>query len=386
MDRGANLRPTFLGFHVSVHNCSGGGRMSGRAQRTVVRIGAKLWKLLGFTLIELLVVIAIIGVLIAVLLPAVQQARESARRTQCRNNLHQIGLALHNYHNAMKTFPQSHQCGRSCEESGIPCVGTKSHFPGFAFRVSILPFLDQEPIYNQFNFDGGRYNYGNGDPMIICQSPISVYLCPSDATPTAIPFTGTGWTFLGGNLSGYTSNTPYGTNYAALNSISGHRREIDEKNFLTRGGFAVQGLKSADYLDGMSNTVMVAEKFRGRKFTNMRCDETTQWTTTGWKVCSPSTSEDLSGFECSVWGYEASWCGADASRTPNSKENDDISWADAHNAAPGHMPASSAHSGGVFTLFADGGVHFVTDGVDLTVWKNTCSFAGGETDVLQVAD
>lgn len=353
------------------------------SQSRIVRITQRRF---GFTIIELLVVIAIIGVLVALLLPAVQQARENARKTQCRNNLHQLGLALHNYHDTNKIFPQSHQCGRSCIDSGIPCVGTKSHFPGFSFRVAILPFIDQEPMYNQFNFNGGRYNYGNGDPMIICQSPVSLYLCPSDSSPTGIPFTGPGWTFLGGNLAGYTTMLPYGTNYAALNSVSGKRREVDGKNFITKAGFATQGLRATDFTDGMSNTAQVVEKFRGRKFIDMRCDENTQWTPTGWNVCSPSTSEDLSGFECSVWGYEASWCGADASRTPNAKVQDDISWADAHFAGDGHMPASSAHSGGAFALFADGGVHFVSDSVDLKIWQNTASFAGGETDVLQVVD
>ena len=91
----------------------------------------------GFTLIELLVVIAIIAILISLLLPAVQQAREAARRTQCRNNLHQIGLALHNYHDAIGMFPLG---------------GTYSIGPGFSWLALILPYTDEAAIYNSINF------------------------------------------------------------------------------------------------------------------------------------------------------------------------------------------------------------------------------------------
>ena len=345
------------------------------------------WRRLGFTLIELLVVIAIIGILIALLLPAVQQARESARRTQCRNNLHQIGVALHNYHASIKTFPQSHQCGIPCTVSGIPCVGTKSHFPGFSFRVMILPYLEQTALYNQFNFNGGRYNFGAGDPVLVCQTAVSTYLCPSDATPTGIPFDSPTWVWNGGgSLHGYPNNTPFGANYAAMNSVTGRRREDKNgerlKEFISQGGFAVQGLKISDYLDGTSNTAMVAEKFRGRPFRSMRCDGI-EWLPDGFSSnCALVNTENMLGFECGVWGYEASYCGADASRTPNAKREDDITWADAGLAGDGHMPASSAHPGGVFTLFADGAVHFVNDAVDLQVWRNTCSYAGGESEIV----
>lgn len=345
------------------------------------------WFRLGFTLLELLVVIAIIGILIALLLPAVQYARESARRSQCRNNLHQIGLALHNYHSSIKTFPQSHQCGIPCTVSGIPCVGTNSHFPGHSFRVMILPYLELTALYNQFNFNGGRYNFGDSDPVIVCQTPVSTYLCPSDQTATGVPFDSPNWVWNGGgSLHGYPNNTPFGANYAAMNSVSGRRREGRNgetfSQFLSMGGFAVQGLKISDYHDGTSNTAMVVEKFRGRRFRSMRCSRM-EWLPDGWgAACTPGNTEDMTGYECGVWGYEASYCGADASRAPNARKEDEVSWADAGLAGDGHMPASSAHNGGVFALFADGSVHFVNDAVNLTVWKNTCSYSGGETEVV----
>lgn len=355
-------------------------------KRQASRWLTRFWTRLGFTLIEVFVVIAIIGILIALLLPAVQQARESARRTQCRNNLHQIGVALHNYHATLQTFPQSHQCGIPCTISGIPCGGTNSHFPGHSFRVMILPYLEQTALYNQFNFNGGRYNFGAAEPVLVCQTAVSTYLCPSDSTPTGIPFDSPTWVWNGGgSLFGFPDKTPYGSNYAAMNSVTGRRREGKNGEsinvFLSNGGFAVQGLRIRDYLDGTANTAMVVEKFRGHPFRSMRC-EREEWLPDGWTAtCLPANTEVMTGFECGVWGYEASYCGADSSRVPNSKKEDDISWADAGLAGDGHMPASSAHSGGVNALFADGSVRFINDGVDLQVWRNTCSHSGGESEI-----
>ncbi|MFG0295400.1 MAG: DUF1559 domain-containing protein, partial [Maioricimonas sp. JB045] len=102
----------------------------------------------GFTLIELLVVIAIIAILVALLLPAVQQAREAARRSQCKNNLKQIGLALHNYHDTHGSFPPGY-IARYVSATDPASAETG---PGFAWGTMILPFLDQSPTYNQLNF------------------------------------------------------------------------------------------------------------------------------------------------------------------------------------------------------------------------------------------
>src|SRR5438309_9970 len=106
-------------------------------------------KRVGFTLIELLVVIAIIAVLVSMLLPAVQQAREAARRTQCRNNLKQMGLAMHNYEGTYKRFPSS---GESTDETQSPTI--RRFFP-VSFNVAILPLIDQMSIANGWNFNQG---------------------------------------------------------------------------------------------------------------------------------------------------------------------------------------------------------------------------------------
>jgi prepilin-type N-terminal cleavage/methylation domain-containing protein/prepilin-type processing-associated H-X9-DG protein len=133
----------------------------------------------GFTLIELLVVIAIISVLVSLLLPAVQQAREAARRAQCKNNLKQIGLALHNYESARGLFPPS--CVNNPYASGsidgisYPdnlMVGTT----GFGWGAMLLPELDQAPLYDQFNFNTACWAIANQAPAA---TPVPAFLCPS---------------------------------------------------------------------------------------------------------------------------------------------------------------------------------------------------------------
>ncbi len=145
----------------------------------------------GFTLIELLVVIAIIAVLVALLLPAVQQAREAARRSACKNNMKQIGLALHNYHDTHSSFPPGYISDRPATNNSSWCRSS-GPFPSSVqwapWTVLILPFLDQAPVYNQMNFDipfqatsnkmdTSTINY----QLVQDASPMTVYQCPSDA-------------------------------------------------------------------------------------------------------------------------------------------------------------------------------------------------------------
>ncbi|HEY4262792.1 MAG TPA: DUF1559 domain-containing protein, partial [Schlesneria sp.] len=144
----------------------------------------------AFTLIELLVVIAIIAVLIALLLPAVQQAREAARRTQCKNNLKQIGLAFQNYHDAVNQFPYG----------GL----SQNHTNGW---VMILPFIDQVNVYNQFNcsLDVGGSDAANQAAKVI---PITSYFCPSHSRlRQVVPVSGSGGSaYYGGARSDYAMN------------------------------------------------------------------------------------------------------------------------------------------------------------------------------------
>jgi len=138
----------------------------------------------AFTLIELLVVIAIIAILIALLLPAVQQAREAARRTQCKNNLKQLGLAMHNYHDVYNTFPHNQN-----RWGGGP-IGA-DQIPQWSWLVGILPYIDQAPLYNAFSYDvnvadgnggtitGDRNHNGIGVNQALAQTGMAAYICPS---------------------------------------------------------------------------------------------------------------------------------------------------------------------------------------------------------------
>jgi prepilin-type N-terminal cleavage/methylation domain-containing protein len=132
----------------------------------------------GFTLIELLVVIAIIAILIALLLPAVQQAREAARRTQCRSNLHQIGLALHNYHDTHSAFPPGY-----ISYSNDTAINNQ----WTSMFTMVLPFVDETALYKAYNFDTGTYYYGAAyggkSNSTVTTSLLGQYTCPSDLPP-----------------------------------------------------------------------------------------------------------------------------------------------------------------------------------------------------------
>src|SRR5260370_34156816 len=135
----------------------------GEAMRTPSR-GTR--KRVGYTLIELLVVIAISAVLVSLLLPAVQQAREAARRSQCKNNLKQIGLAIHNYESTFSVFPSS---GESTDEKAIGGKTVRRFFP-IAMHVAILPFIDQTPIANAWNYNFHYTNSANSNNAVLARS------------------------------------------------------------------------------------------------------------------------------------------------------------------------------------------------------------------------
>jgi prepilin-type N-terminal cleavage/methylation domain-containing protein len=164
--------------------------------------------LAGFTLIELLVVIAIIAVLVAMLLPAVQQAREAARRSQCKNNLKQIGLALHTYHDTFNQFPNAAVWGYSARGTAPSAAVPRN----YTWICMILPYLDQGPLYNAINFSLPLYDPtlatqidGSGNPL--SAKRLSVLMCPSDSV-YALSTYNLGWTNYGG-ASVYWAQPPY---------------------------------------------------------------------------------------------------------------------------------------------------------------------------------
>jgi prepilin-type N-terminal cleavage/methylation domain-containing protein/prepilin-type processing-associated H-X9-DG protein len=175
----------------------------------------------GFTLIELLVVIAIIAVLIALLLPAVQAAREAARRAQCTNNMKQIGLALHNYHQATDIFPLG--ASQHAQSPTAP-MSDYTTWGAWSAHALNLPYMEQQPIYNAINFTyGGAYGYGAYANQTAWNKVVKSYLCPSDdqAGIGGGPPVGAG---IITNWWGYNSSTPndcYGPNICSYRMCIG---------------------------------------------------------------------------------------------------------------------------------------------------------------------
>jgi len=193
----------------------------------------------AFTLIELLVVIAIIGVLISLLLPAVQRVREAANLASCKNNLKQIGLAMHNYHDTHQRFPVGYY-----DPTPWP---QPDHGPGWGWGAYVLPYLEQDNLYRQINF-----NVDAGDPSMatVRTTFLPVFFCPSDEQVKIFTVTDGGvnsWDMAQGS-------------YVACNGNDG----VDD--FTTpphTGPFlrAVKGFRLAEIKDGLSNTMFVGDRW-----------------------------------------------------------------------------------------------------------------------------
>ncbi len=288
----------------------------------------------GFTLIELLVVIAIIAILIALLLPAVQQAREAARRTQCKNNLKQIGLGLHNYHDIALTFP----------------AGSLFGDDDYGWGTFILPYLDQGNIYNRIDFNNfpDDTHGGSGVQIAIPLQPgvtdqlLSVYLCPSNSMAlTHSPI----------RVGAATADVP-------AQDIGGHARN-DYKGSLGTGGGAVTGMfgkikdtlfptRIRNVLDGTSNTIAVGEGYT--EF--MR------------EIDGPGhgNARDFSVWVGTNDQHQNVVAEARVGNTINGPRDDSF---------------ASQHTGGAHMLFADGSVHFISENIDMVTFGDLADKADG---------
>jgi prepilin-type N-terminal cleavage/methylation domain-containing protein/prepilin-type processing-associated H-X9-DG protein len=339
---------------------------------------------LGFTLIELLVVIAIIAVLIALLLPAVQSAREAARRAQCTNNLKQIGLAMHNYHDQQGTLPPGL---KGC------CWGT--------WLVFVLPFMEQQPLYNAWNsFGNDRYEnlgvqpggilrYDSKTNITVCSTRVPSYNCPSDPNTNTFTFdsqtiNGNTYTCTANNYvvnfgNTITNQTPFyawnGTNLPFLGAPFTDMGSPDTDIIGYAGPKVTGTVNFSGITDGLSVTMMTAEVLIG--------------------VSQSGSVFDVRGQ--SWWGYAAEFTGLNG---PNTTQPDVVQFASYCINGTGNPPCAGAtgsvstggvytglgmvnsprskHPGGVNTGMCDGSVRFMKNSVNVFTFRSLASAKGGE--------
>jgi prepilin-type N-terminal cleavage/methylation domain-containing protein/prepilin-type processing-associated H-X9-DG protein len=335
----------------------------------------------GFTLIELLVVIAIIAVLIALLLPAVQAAREAARRSQCVNNLKQIGLAVMNYESSNSSLPPT----AALSPSGSP----PQPIGDFGMKTRLLPFLEQGPMFNTINvtFNGEAPN-GQNDTILALQ--VNAFLCPSDGNvPTQT------YTLKNGNGTIQIGYGSYANNIGTIYRNNGG--QFDGPAYMlgaTSNSNAAQGgaVTLASITDGTSNTVIFSEWVRGKGTSTSRGLEQVYTSTTGFptansyvplqtyvNACQSSTKTSPYNYKGAFWYNHKCGQGGGYSHimTPNKKAcifSTDV------DQAPGEtsVGASSFHSGGVNVGMLDGSVRFVKNSVNPQSWGAVATMAGGE--------
>lgn len=330
---------------------------------------------LGFTLIELLVVIAIIAVLIALLLPAVQQARESARRTQCKNNLKQLGLAIHNYNDTHSQFPQNYDSAWNCAQS--PPTSTT-----WSWLTMCLPYIDQGALYNQIDFAAasvnGRGNDWDGSggtpvptnpPSTIRKKVITAFICPSNDQAPLRDGVGIGYASPWGNGrqaggTDYVGNMGHfwggwKDNGAVPDFPSADGRFVkgsagtpwvngdcvnESRNL--NGVFFYQGaVKIAQITDGTSNTIAVFEDMH--------------WQGGNGPVFNYASTVDA--------GWITGLGATNSIRNPINNRNP--AWLQGAGDVRTHG-WSSRHTGGAHGLLCDGSVRFVSETIDHLVRYN----------------
>ncbi|EDL61996.1 hypothetical protein PM8797T_22093 [Gimesia maris DSM 8797] len=319
-------------------------------------------------MIELLVVIAIIAILIALLLPAVQQAREAARRSTCKNNLKQFGLAMHNYHDAHGMFPIAN--APSVYDSSAGAYSWR----GMSAHALMLPYMDQANLYNQINWNQMYNDSASSSNDAVGNNTVPAFLCPSDLK----------WAGADAGNNYYVSAGP------SVWWNLGWSQQIGMFNYR-------KPTRISDVLDGTSNTIAAGERTigdnDGSKF-NVKTDLVrAQAFPSGWSNTFTSKAaldaygaQALAGTTNTHSHVGREWMNGVGSQTvfntlnpPNSPNPDahpcsGCGWYD----SAGVWSARSRHTGGAHVLMGDGAVRFASDNIDITLWQHLGSTAGEE--------
>lgn len=323
----------------------------------------------GFTLIELLVVIAIIAILIALLLPAVQQAREAARRTSCKNQLKQIGLALHNYHDVNLSFP----------------MGTRAPISAPNWRIAVLPYIDQSALYNRLDIDSqatvggfsskredsGSYGYGTGNNAILAGLVVPGWNCPSSTNSTNASAQSPtynnaerGQTHDYVGIAGATTDplfdaTTPGWVSSSCSAVTGYGGIACDNGML----YPNASMRMRDVTDGTTNTIIVGEQSGLVGLRDIRANYHGGWAgfTTGGRPSSMTGSP---------WGS-----GTTTVRYPI---NYDVAAAGNGTTYDLNTTLSSMHTGGTHALLGDGSVRFLSENMDRLTLLTLCARNDGQ--------
>jgi prepilin-type N-terminal cleavage/methylation domain-containing protein/prepilin-type processing-associated H-X9-DG protein len=346
----------------------------------------------GFTLIELLVVIAIIAVLIALLLPAVQSAREAARRAQCTNNLKQLGLALHNYHSAVGSFPLGVTVAMA--------YGAEQSWGTWSALSLMLPYLEQGPLYNAANFMwANQLPPGTQINATVFNANIAAFICPSDGlSPTPASWASSNCNYFGsiGTTTYPSAQTSTGI-FApgASNPTSGTASPVP---------FAI-AYSIASVTDGTSNTVAFAEAVVGDQTHWTRYRDGVAWTATGpyyqsfdaWaqqsyvlkgiQACASmwTSKTNAPSQENKGWRWASGYTGMALFNTIIPPSSTTYPWSGCRSDNTGgpvtdgqYENANSLHPGGCNVGFADGSVRFVKSSISMMTWWGLGTKSSGE--------
>ena len=324
----------------------------------------------GFTLIELLVVIAIIAILIGLLLPAVQKVREAAARMSCSNNLKQLGLALHSYHDQYQKLPPG-------AANDVAPFGTGSSGWGSSWKVYILPFIEQDNIFRRWQFQSSS-GYSNGNNMaLVNRVTIKPYRCPSSPLPDFYATSENGGAILMfSSYTGVAGATTASPTVTVTECCDGGSGIASGSGIL----FVNSQVTMTGISDGTSNTLLVGEQSNhlrnaaGQPVPGNSGAITSQGPH-GWTMGSNNGgvgAPNVRAFNVSTTRWQINQRGLDGGGANGSSANG------TNRNAGANIPFSSGHSGGANMLFADGSVRFMTDATTLETLQGLSTRANNE--------